>query len=602
MAAENQMEAKASRSHHYTPLRDPSSQIRFLEVDCETSGPDDLIKCRLATWDVETAPPYHAISYTWGPEELTETILLDDGPAVVRKNCADVLRQLLYFKSCLYYWLDALCIDQTNVIEKNAQVAMMGSFFSKAEHVLVCIGQEDDDGEYALQAIRDQRRYGGSPPSGERSDTDHRPVIVKKDPNGKIPPDVNLPRFTLSLAALSRRPYFERVWVVQEIYLAREASVCCGKIKLPIAHLERELHNANSILQRLITANWLVRGDSQGFVKKLEGVPMELLNALRPIEWTLNEKCGWMLENTVEPSKRSTGVSFNWLVENFSTLRCQDPRDKVYGALALVDWQDTPPILPDYSRSAFSLALEMSGMHVDEHKIPQLLKNLKIGNEDADVRRGIAWRQQNRAACLESQIPGPHSPSFEKKIRQIREGWQLATHECLWRRGRDSEDARLIYCGQGELIVPHETRAGDWIIYQSRKTEAGETVHKPRRDCFVLREVDRRYAFIGRAIEVESGASRTEHELESSMAWFTLEFDHEDFLVLAATEGQLPLTEVVETGVCSEPFSSYGEVQDRTTLSYPSSPNLEDGDSQEHAALSFPMYPSSSDSELEWST
>ena len=376
MAAEDQMEAKASRSHHYTPLRDPSSQIRFLEVDCETSGPDDLIKCRLATWDVETAPPYHAISYTWGPEEPTETILLDDGPAVVRKNCADVLRQLIYFKSCLYYWLDALCIDQTNVIEKNAQVAMMGSIFSKAEHVLVCIGQEDDDGEYALQEIRDQRRYDCFPPSGERSDIDHRPVIVKTGPNGKtdIPPDVNLPRFTLSLAALSRRSYFERVWVVQEIYLAREASVCCGKIKLPIAHLERELSSANSILRRLRTANWLVRGDPQGFVKKLVGVPMELLNALRPIEWTLNEKCGWMLREREEPSKASAGMPFNWLVEDFSTLKCQDPRDMVYGGLALVEWGVTPLITPDYSRSAFSLAVEMLGMHVDEYMVPTVIK------------------------------------------------------------------------------------------------------------------------------------------------------------------------------------------------------------------------------------
>ena len=180
---EDQPDAGASRKYQYTPLRDPSSQIRLLEVASENPEQDDLIKCKLTIWEVETAPPYHAISYTWGPEQPTETIAVDDGLAVVRTNCADVLRQVIFFQTCRYYWLDALCIDQASVEEKSAQVAMMGGIFHNAEHVLLCIGNLDDDGEYAIQAIRDQARYDGPKPSDWKrhpSWNGHiRPVIIK---------------------------------------------------------------------------------------------------------------------------------------------------------------------------------------------------------------------------------------------------------------------------------------------------------------------------------------------------------------------------------------------------------------------------------------
>ena len=574
MTAENQMEAKPSRSHEYTPLRDPSLQLRLLEVCNETSELDDLIKCKLTTWDVEVAPPYHAISYTWGPEEPTETILLDQGVAAVRKNCADVLRQLIYFKSCRYYWLDAICIDQANVMEKNAQVAMMGSIFSKAEHVLACIGQDDDDGEYALQAIRNQRRYNDSPPS-KRSDINPWAVIIKIRLHGRAdtPTDVDLTRFALSLAALSRRPYFERVWVVQEIYLGREASVCCGKVKLPIAHLQRELYAAEFIIRRLRKTSQTVQGDPQSRPIQLESVPMELLNALRPIELALIEKCGWMLRDRSELRESRPLMTFNRLVENFSTLRCHDPRDTVYGALALVDWQGAPPITPDYNKSAFSLALEMLRMHVDGYRVPQLLQNLKLGKEDGDVRFAIALRQQNRAACLEGQTQEP-SPLHTQNKRQYRTlGWQLKEHEHRWRLARKMEYTGPVSWSQKEIIVPHETRLGDWLIYAMENWEEKrvEAILKPRHDCIVLRKVGSLYAFIGRAIEVGPRVWSMGHELQSSKARFTLWFDVEDYLVLAATHGQLSLTEVVETGVCSEPFSSYATIWDRKTKSYPSS-------------------------------
>ena len=49
----------------------------------------------------------------------------------VRKNCADVLRQVQHFKTSKYHWVDAMCIDQQNIPEKNVQVATMGAISIK---------------------------------------------------------------------------------------------------------------------------------------------------------------------------------------------------------------------------------------------------------------------------------------------------------------------------------------------------------------------------------------------------------------------------------------------------------------------------------------
>ncbi|KAF2024498.1 heterokaryon incompatibility, partial [Setomelanomma holmii] len=87
---------------------------------------------------------YHAVSYTWGDASEQELITILSGTEqrgmIIRKNCADVLRQLAYFKTSKYYWIDAICINQSDNPEKEVQVASMGQIFSRADRVLACLG------------------------------------------------------------------------------------------------------------------------------------------------------------------------------------------------------------------------------------------------------------------------------------------------------------------------------------------------------------------------------------------------------------------------------------------------------------------------------
>ncbi|KAH6839347.1 HET-domain-containing protein, partial [Alternaria alternata] len=143
-----------TRNEGFLPiLPNPATHIRLLIVfACGQADVSD-IQISLISVPFLDAPAYHAVSYTWGDSGSEEDITIcnsDNGDSkdrsndrrqmTVRKNCANVLRQLAHFKTANYYWVDAICIDQINDTEKSHQVAMMGEIFSRADCVLSCVG------------------------------------------------------------------------------------------------------------------------------------------------------------------------------------------------------------------------------------------------------------------------------------------------------------------------------------------------------------------------------------------------------------------------------------------------------------------------------
>ena len=130
------IEKNNNRSTH-SPLLDTAADsstrphIRLLEVHARES-PDQPLHVPIHRTSVEDAPAYQAIYYTWGVENDQECIYIEhahsslcnasegelpahDGYMMVRKDCADVLRQFEHFKFSRYYWIDAICINRTDV-------------------------------------------------------------------------------------------------------------------------------------------------------------------------------------------------------------------------------------------------------------------------------------------------------------------------------------------------------------------------------------------------------------------------------------------------------------------------------------------------------
>lgn len=143
------------QSSFYTPLPSATS-FRLLHFKNADTSTDDLV-CNLEVHEISQAPPYRALSYTWGQpyysksrgekEALQEFTLfyywIRCNGRVFRmtKNLFNALTTLVNTLELEYLWVDAICINQTDIeIERPQQVRLMGRIYTSADEVLMWLG------------------------------------------------------------------------------------------------------------------------------------------------------------------------------------------------------------------------------------------------------------------------------------------------------------------------------------------------------------------------------------------------------------------------------------------------------------------------------
>ncbi|KAI8715883.1 HET domain-containing protein [Fusarium sp. LHS14.1] len=208
----------------YSPL--PAgiwTRILVLEPG-DVGGP---ISCSLhaARFDSECEIPlYDAISYVWGSTGDTRSIYCQGHPVNITVNLFQALRQMRHPRESRRIWADALCINQLDLLEKSVQVNMMGDIYAHARQVVVCLGDDGQNGEaadIAFSAIRDFNRVAAKYLSEDtlrsgkwwKPDDGYGPVTAARLQN---------------VAPIFSHPWFERVWVLQEVGLAKKAVLAYG--------------------------------------------------------------------------------------------------------------------------------------------------------------------------------------------------------------------------------------------------------------------------------------------------------------------------------------------------------------------------------------
>ncbi|KAJ3955435.1 hypothetical protein N0V92_008036 [Colletotrichum tropicale] len=138
------------------------------------------------------------------------------------------LRQVRHTTKQRHLWVDALCMNQHDKFEKSSQVNIMGEIYSQAEQVLICFGDDDQNGraaEEAFSVIRDFNLIAAK----HMRHFEISPHTIKR----WAPPDGNYGTVTRarlqSAVDMLNRPWFERVWVLQEVGLARRALLAYGR-------------------------------------------------------------------------------------------------------------------------------------------------------------------------------------------------------------------------------------------------------------------------------------------------------------------------------------------------------------------------------------
>ena len=93
-------------------------------------------------YKLANAPTYHAVSYTWGSAAQTTTVLINRREMPVRENIYHFLLQANWpadRRDQTLLWIDEICIDQSNTLEKNEQVQMMGKIYGSCSSVFICM-------------------------------------------------------------------------------------------------------------------------------------------------------------------------------------------------------------------------------------------------------------------------------------------------------------------------------------------------------------------------------------------------------------------------------------------------------------------------------
>lgn len=405
LTEEHQDEVVDDIFHHDT-LPHAGEYIRLLHVNSINDDRDVPVHCTITTWAMGKAPPYQAISYTWGDSDKTTHILVNGKRLEVRQNCEFVLRQAHRYNAWRrrYVWCDAISIDQANNDEKSHQVAAMGDIYRRAKKVLACVGAHEDDSKFLLQKIRSSCRLMLTVGSvltwviGVKHDEDNLRFFI--DTFARTHSRDTRNRMYSALKIFATRQYFRRTWVYQELFLATRVIVCCGFDFVPMHSI---------CLSGLVQENTI--GDAE---------PLMRAGAIRGLP------------------KRPLGH----MMQEMSSLQCQDSRDKVYGALSMIEWGNHPTIFPDYSRDRLELAVDVL-VRMD------LLRESPDRLQPDEILHSCSFRATASNLCLFSdptqelfrdvqhhmaslKLP-PGCPQADSGTLEEWESWkQSACHQNLW--------------------------------------------------------------------------------------------------------------------------------------------------------------------------
>jgi hypothetical protein len=137
----------------HEPLQHPRSEIRLIHIK-PSDVKNDEIECTISTHDLGKAPPFAAISYTWGDMASMRDIRLDGKHLCIGENSWLVLWQARLHKIPLPVWIDVLSINQSDESEKSSQVSVMASIYSAAKFTCVGLGPQHDDSEFLASEVR----------------------------------------------------------------------------------------------------------------------------------------------------------------------------------------------------------------------------------------------------------------------------------------------------------------------------------------------------------------------------------------------------------------------------------------------------------------
>ena len=408
----------------YQCLDSSGTTMRLLRISPGKAA--DPLHGTLDIADLQSPPQYDALSYTWaddqGDKSLREHILLgpEQTALPITFNCSAALRNLRKEDSDVVLWVDSVCINQKADNERSHQVGLMGRIYSLARSVLIYVGEDvyrgRKVGERIMDAI-DHIWYDQWVPNSTRWGQE---------------------KMHSEFQDFFARAYFSRVWIIQEIALAKEAWVICGSWRLNWTSFD--LQQSHSLEVKNYFPSW---------IPHVLGGPRE--------------------RNLKE---------FAELLVATSTCQASDPRDKVFGLLGLSQEASELGLAADYSRSPREIYIGTAALLVQRGFLDIVCSAAAVTNRAMDTSAVPSWvplwnhstftpletkiHQLKRMCSSASTDKGPilrekSDPLYgaypdPPGLRTV-DLQQLAPHHFLMTSGDNSSDHPIVHYETGALLV-----------------------------------------------------------------------------------------------------------------------------------------------------
>lgn len=298
-----------------------------------------------------------ALSYVWGNPSAKREIYIGKNSVLVPDNLEAALRQLRNhsrIQEGFRIWIDALCINQTDLDERAVQVLRMKDIYARAWRVVVWLGPEAENSDLAMMAIQflSIRSQEKEPLHGIYHRVDRYVIRMPCFQWKHQHTSLRMRKAVLrAIYHLLTRSYWRRLWIIQEVALAtRQSPVLCGDSCISL----EDVYNALQVIQR----DGAAFGRFIIHAAKGSGTSQREWDPTKGDTYTISEKL-WkrpiaIIEAQSEQAEPVAQMTYSGVfealllsLEAFSS----DERDRVYGILGLPCLAGVVDIFPDYNRS-----------------------------------------------------------------------------------------------------------------------------------------------------------------------------------------------------------------------------------------------------------
>lgn len=411
----------------YIPLDREAAEIRLLTLELDSSDENSSIKISMEQVPLsESSGKYLALSYTWGEAAADKSIAINGKEFKIRENLHDFL---LRYRECMiairdgqepfetvelsdHYrlglsmgifqedglkysemgrpnwegnfpiWIDAICLNQTDVEELNDNVPRMKDIYESAHGVIVWLGNETETTKEAMIFLQEARMQFGQ----DRQITNMASIFGLPEARLGDAPDMEDWK---AAAQLFDHPYWKRMWVVQELAFSfRSAYIWCGK---------RQMHTHSlTKVQRAYFGDNLgdtgVRDNTHPRYDPAENVPESLVRA-----------GPWPMEAVYDLAKSphklaNGGVSSREIMSIIRTRKAKNPRDMIYAVYSLIVQDPDRSLKVDYDRSVAQVFCDYMEFEFAQSKSLQIWQMLteKPSKIDGLPSWAIDWTDQDQ--------------------------------------------------------------------------------------------------------------------------------------------------------------------------------------------------------------